>query len=66
VATRPSLAVSGDAWVDILEALELKLGLVLIGSRRLHLDEFNCLLVSLGLLRLRHALALLLLLKKSN
>ena len=59
--TIPSLAVGADARVHVLEALELELWLVLIGSGLLHLDVFNCLLVRLCLLGLCEYLALLLL-----
>jgi hypothetical protein len=54
-----SLAVGADARVHVLEALELELWLVFSGGRLLHLDEFNGLLVRLGLLGLGKSLALL-------
>lgn len=53
-----SLAVGADAGVHVLEALELELWLVLAGGRLLHLDVLDGLLVRLGLLGLREALAL--------
>ena len=50
--SRISLAVGADARVNILEALELELGLILSGGCLLHLNEFNGFLVGLGFLGL--------------
>jgi hypothetical protein len=57
-----SLAVSADARVNVLETLELELGLILGGSGLFHLNEFDSFLVGFSFLGLWHSLSLLLLL----
>ena len=55
------VAVSADARINVLEALQLELGFVLRCRSGLHLDEFNSFLMGTGLLRLDHTFRLLLL-----
>lgn len=52
---RGSLAVGHNASTHFLEALELELRLVLIGSGLLHLYVLDCHLMSLGFLSNRHS-----------
>ena len=53
--------VGADPCLNVLEALQFELGLVLGGRGGLHFNVFNCLLVGFGLLWLYWTLGLLLL-----